>query len=117
MKINFFLTSCFFLCFNLSASEVKVLSKAVSFHVYQAKAIAFSYNDFSLNTKRIDCFKVSIGFSENEIRVSFLFNDSVKISGDEITFGLSAEEIQSCGSSVNYFFDDRGVFLRKSFNS
>ncbi len=52
--------------------------------------------------------KLWLSTLELKMTLSFFFKDFIKVNGDEITFGVSQEEISNCGPSINYFFDNRG---------
>ncbi len=116
-KCRYALLICFIVCFNAISAKRTDAYKTESFDIYHAKAMAFAYNDFATKAKNSECFVVSVSHSKNEMTISFFFQDGIKVNGDKITFGVDEEEIANCGSSISYFFDNRGVFLRQSYNA
>lgn len=105
---------CFFVFFCENSFSQGVNPEVTTFNIYKAKAIAVSYGKFSSVAKDLECFEVYILNSESEISVNFLPKDLIETKDEKII--LRQNDLENCGFSKSYIFDNRGIYLREMIN-
>lgn len=76
--------------------------ESITYKIQVAKAVSEAYKLFKTESKDLSCFEVVIEQTKDELIISFLFKDGVRVINDKIQ--IKDMSSLGCGLAKSYFF-------------